>query len=508
MDTGHVEFEEIPPNPEDLIKSIAEQGYSLEAALADLVDNCISAAAQHVEILIDTDQEPYTLYLADDGNGMSEDLLKSAMRFPSSSPDGKRDDNDLGRFGLGMKTASFSQTRRFSVISRKRGTKKYAGRTWDVDLLKDGKWLLAVNDKQSIDSILSNYRKLSDGFLNSFNGFEPSTIVVWRGMYKFENYLSSTHRKTALKKEITEITSDYLSLVFHRFMERRVSPLKIRINNARLTEFNPFPIQEKDVRPIEFRERSFGSDSIKVEGFVLPSRAVAESVQAAGTWTTKRMSLMDMEGVYIYRVDRIISFGDWIGMTRKGPRLQLARLRVEIGNKVDHLLHLNVAKSQIQIPHDLRLGFEAYVEDLKTEAEREYYNRGLKRGTRKKAELYELFQYRPSTKGLLLEMNQDFPVLQELLREITPTQKSKLNILFRLLVTKINSIRKTQVQENYVQVDDDEGQRMESDLKIAIKSLLDAGVGRAQIKSKLLPELGYSTDSIPNEVISLLDNEE
>ena len=112
------------PNPENLIKSIAEQGYSLETALADLIDNAITANADKVEILTDTNNEPYTLFLADNGDGMSKNLLKQSMQFPSESPENNRNHADLGRFGLGMKTASFSQTRRFTVISRPKETEE------------------------------------------------------------------------------------------------------------------------------------------------------------------------------------------------------------------------------------------------------------------------------------------------------------------------------------------------------------------------------------------------
>ena len=149
-------FEDVTPNPEYLIKSIAEQGYSLETALADLIDNSISANASQVEILIDIEQKPFTLFLADNGDGMSEAILKKSMQFPSNSPDDSRMKNDLGRFGLGMKTASFSQTRKFTVLSRIKGSKKYYGRTWDLNLLKSGKWQIIVNTNSEIDIFLEN----------------------------------------------------------------------------------------------------------------------------------------------------------------------------------------------------------------------------------------------------------------------------------------------------------------------------------------------------------------
>ncbi|MEP7127785.1 MAG: ATP-binding protein, partial [Chitinophagales bacterium] len=137
----NIDYENADPNPEYLIKSIAEQGYSLESSLADLMDNSVSAKADKIEVLIKMEQEPFTLFIADNGNGMDEEVLKASMQFPSNSPEVPRNISDLGRFGLGMKTASFSQTRCFTVLSRKKGTKTYKGRTWDVNYLKHvGKW--------------------------------------------------------------------------------------------------------------------------------------------------------------------------------------------------------------------------------------------------------------------------------------------------------------------------------------------------------------------------------
>src|SRR5664280_274426 len=174
--------EDAYPNPEYLIKSIAEQGYSLESSLADLMDNSISANADKLEVLIKMDQEPFILFIADNGEGMNEEFLKASMQFPSKSPEDIRHTLDLGRFGLGMKTASFSQTRCFTVLSRKKGTEKYFGRTWDVNYLKQvGKWRLLINTDEEIQKLTAQYRSLSEGHINRFDKFEANTIVVWKG---------------------------------------------------------------------------------------------------------------------------------------------------------------------------------------------------------------------------------------------------------------------------------------------------------------------------------------
>lgn len=502
----NLSFENANPNPEYLIKSIAEQGYSLETALADLMDNSISANADKIEVLIKTDEEPFTLFLADNGNGMDEAVLKTSMQFPSNSPDDKRHGLDLGRFGLGMKTASFSQTRCFTVLSRKKGELDFSARTWDVDYLKSKKeWRLIVNSAAEVSQMLEDYKELSDNSLNKFEDFEPNTIVIWRGLYKFENYLEKENRQTALKKEITEVTSDYLSLVFHKFMERVENPVKIRINNKILSPFNPFPVIEKDFRPIAYKQRNFSTDTIKMEGFVLPSRSIDESKRGLTNWTTKNRSLMDMEGIYIYRADRIILFGGWNGLIKKAPRLQLARLRVEIGNSVDHLLHLNVAKSQVVIPHDLKKAFERYIDELRIEAEKEFFNRGIKNFANNKQQNREtLFERRASNKGVLLELNSEFPLLKEIRQELTGEQAAKFNLILKMINTSVNKIRHVHEESSFVNVEEKDGISV-NDILVSLKTLLNSGFTSEQIKKNILPGLGFEESSLPEEIKHLLN---
>jgi hypothetical protein len=499
-----INSEDAAPNPEYLIKSIAEQGYSLETSLADLMDNSISAKANNIEVLINMETEPFKLFLADDGDGMTEKQLSDNMQFPSNSPEGERLNSDLGRFGLGMKTASFSQTRKFTVLSKKKGDKKYYGRTWDVDFLKKYGWKIIVNSEEEVANLMYQYNQSSKDYLNRFEGFEPNTIVIWDGLYKFENYLKEKNRKSALKKEITEVTSDYLALVFHRFMERKDSPLKIRINNSIVAPFNPFPIEEKDFRQIEPKQSAFSSDVIKIEGFVLPSRAISESTKGITKWTTRLRGLMDMEGLYIYRANRIILFGGWNGIVKKAPRLQLARLRVEVGNSVDHLLHLNVAKSQIVIPHELRNAFEGYIQELKVEAEREYYNRGIRKFSENKTQDHiQLFERSYSNKGSILEVNSNFPLIKSLKETLNNQQKSQLNLFLRMVNTRINNIRHVHEDKEFVGIEEKDGISIE-DLKTNISELLGYGISKEMIFESILPNTGFKISSLPESIKSLL----
>jgi hypothetical protein len=367
-----------------------------------------------------------------------------------------------------------------------------------------GKWRLLVNTEEEIQKLLLKYHLISKGHINQFENFEANTIVIWNGLYKFENYLEQENRQNALKKQISEVTSDYLSLVFHRFMERKINPLNIRINNIRIAPFNPFP-SVNDFRPLEFKQKIFSTDTIKIEGFILPSRSIDESKIGNSIWTTKNRSLMDMEGIYIYRADRLIHFGGWNGLIKKVPRLQLARLRVEVGNSVDHLLHLNVAKSQVVIPHDLTTAFEKYIDELKIEAEREFFNKGIRKfSNNRNVDNIQLFERKSSNKGTLLELNNNFPLLRTLMDGLKKDQLAKLNLVIRMINTRINHIRQTHEEKAFVGIEENDGLSLK-DLIICINDLKESGLSSEQIIKDILPNLGFKEGSLPTEIMQLLN---
>ncbi len=489
--------EQSVPNAEYLIKSIAEQGYTLESSIADLIDNSVSAGANRIEVLIDTRARPLQLFIADNGHGMSEEELKKNMNFPSSSMEAERKSEDLGRFGLGMKTASFAQTRRFTVLSRKAGEETFAGRTWDVNHLADASWEIIVHNDKEINASVKKYRELSQGFLNPFSDFTPNTIVIWDGLYKFEENIDPDHQSEILQKELNETITEHLQLIFHRFMERK-DPLQIRVNNDHLKPFNPFPVS---ARSISAQQKMLVGNKLSLEGFVLPNRSLAES-KGTSEWTLSHKSLMDMEGMYVYRADRIIVFGGWNAVIKKSARLQLARLRVEIGNGIDQLFHLNVAKSSITIPYGERIAFIRYVSTLKTEAEKEYRNY-VTTGPKTKAEVKSLFMKVATTNGLSLEFDESFPLLQSLIDSLDQQQRKKMRIIFKMVTTTINKLRKVQSDENFVELAEKSG-IAETELKEMINVLLEGGMNKKDILNDIIPSMGVSENSLPESILNLL----
>ena len=467
------------------------------------MDNSITANATKIEVLTDIESDPFLLFIADNGDGMDPDSLMNNMQFPSKSPEYAREQTDLGRFGLGLKTASFSQTRSFTVLSKKREAKNYYGLTWDVDYLKEKKeWRILINSQEDITEILAKYQSISSDHSNQFTEFSPNTIVLWRGLYKFENYLKLENKKDAIRNEITNNTSEYLSIVFHRFMEKERNPLKIRINNTMAKPFNPFRFN-KGLRSLEPFQGDFNNDFVKIQGFILPNASIKETKELNNPWTPLNKSLMDMEGIYIYRADRLILFGGWNGLIKKMPRLQLARLRVDIGNKLDHLFHLNVAKSQISIPYDLKQAFLRSIVGLREEAQKEFYNSVTEKIPLKGSkETQILFNKSYSNKGAILNVNNEFPILKRLKESLNKEQITSLNFILKITTATLNSIRQI---ENVEIVGDNEKDGISMDEIIdSIKKLQNEGWNNEQIRKDILPIL-FSKTNLPEKVKILLN---
>ncbi len=500
---SEIQFEEVVPNPETFIKSIAEQGYTLETALADLMDNSISARADKIEVLSKKRDHKITVYIADNGIGMTESQLAENMRFPSQSVDAERDRGDLGRFGLGMKTASFSQTRKFTVISREIGSTKFYGRTWDVEYLRiTGKWRVKINTQEQIKAILDEYSSCSKNHQKEFDDFLPNTIITWEGLYKFENYLNPENQFKHFKEQLNKVTFEYLGIVFHNFMERNDKPLQIRINNKRIEPFNPFRSKSKKqtARSLGVREMQFENDVLKMEAFILPVSACDHEQQ----WSTENNNLSDLEGLYIYRGERVIYFGGWNNLIRKESKLKLARLKIQVGNLNDVKLQLNVSKSKISIPFELKQGVLSYIEELKENAKKEYNNRGIReKSKRKNNPDVTLLSRTVTTKGVIYEINKNFPLVKIISDDINDTQKNNFELLLRSINLLLNKQRHS--DEDYLKFIEEEDNNDTNAIVTAATQLISNGMNTDEVFELLLNDLGYNKNNLTKNLKNILN---
>ncbi|MGY3212478.1 ATP-binding protein [Mucilaginibacter sp. HD30] len=427
----------LSPPPVFFIKSISEQGYSLSTAVADLVDNSVTAGARRVELLINANVSPLRLYIADNGSGMTGDELSANMRFPSADLEAERAGNDLGRFGLGLKTGSFSQSRRFTLLSSKTGM-PYEARTWDVEYLKETKdWTLIVDSKEATEKYLEEYNAISSDFHGQSNDFIPRTIVIWDNLYKLERL----KKQSEINDELEELRS-HLGLVFHRFLQS--GRLEIRLNNSMVTGFDPFPVNADGVQQISENYWQTADAYVRFQGIILPKRAAVEVKEPDSIWAPAGKSLDECQGMFVYRNERLISYGLWLRALPKAIWLQFARIKIDITNTNDSEFHINVAKSSLKLPFGLKRAMAEMVIYVAGQASKEYRERlasGVIRNPSARNGL-SLISRESTASGPVLRISHDFELIRQLENQLTTAQVELLHTITGLIEKKLNQVWK------------------------------------------------------------------
>jgi hypothetical protein len=358
--------QELPPSASAGILSLRAFDYDLSSALADLVDNSISAGARKVEISTQWAEMDSWIAVVDDGCGMTDKVLLEAMRLGSTSPSQVRQPHDLGRFGLGLKTASIWACRRLTVLS------KFAGgtvcvRTWDVDrVVAENRWL--VGDTAEGD--------VATSFAKSLAARESGTVVLWQKM----DTLNSGGRREGVRTRESynrDLASALrmLGVTFHRFIEKDKAPVVIMAGGQPVVPWNPTVSDPPPQQTSHKALLAFSGETVKVSTYVMPySKNFASSTElqrAEGPlgWNAH-------QGFYVYRNDRLIVRGGWLGMFPSQDHYKLARVVVEIPNTLDIEVGISVTKTSVRLPEGLRADLEGEAKAARAGSVEVYRNRG------------------------------------------------------------------------------------------------------------------------------------
>jgi len=355
-----VEEHEVEPNADALIESLRDIGYTLSSALADIIDNSLTANASMISIRVDADPDNAAIAILDNGIGMSRNEVLEAMRPGSRSPKEVRDKSDLGRFGLGLKTASFSQCRCLTVLSRK-GDSTFAAK-WDLDLVVErNAWI--VKTTPVTDGI--RFAEMLDG---------DGTLVLWENL---DRVALNQNNETLIR--LMEEATRHLELVFHRFMKAEPGhrSVELDINGRSLVPVDPFvEWHDATIRQPEDR-RNFGNGMVTIQAFILPHR---NRVKTDREW--QKMGLaeghMRSQGFYLYRNRRLIRHATWFRLAPQHRLTQLARVRIDIGNESDTDWQIDVLKASASPPPALRKHLRRLIEGLGGRSKRVYRKRGAK----------------------------------------------------------------------------------------------------------------------------------
>lgn len=330
--------EDVPPGPQ-LMESMRAVGYTLESAIADLLDNSISANASHVRIHFASLADDYVSVI-DDGDGMSYAEAREAMKLAPTNARNARSGNDLGRFGLGLKTASLSQCRDITLVSKKNSVT--VGVRWSLDhLARTGRWSLLVLDDEEL-SRLPDIQLLEEQ--------TSGTLVLWRELDQLAEKLGGVSR--ALDEQMISVR-DHLQLVFHRYLAgEHGTPFAIFVNSVKLRQIDPFLSNHPatQIGPLETFEVS--GETISLRPYTLPFLSKLSSTDRERALIAG--SLRDSQGFYIYRAMRLVIWGTWFRIAAKDELGKLARVKVDIPNSLDHLWALDIKKSAAVPPPIIR----------------------------------------------------------------------------------------------------------------------------------------------------------
>lgn len=358
------------PQADTLMGSMRSMGYSFETALADVVDNSISANATTIRILFPTNHmEKLAVGILDDGVGMSDNDLYEAMRYGSTSSEIVRDINDLGRFGLGLKSASLSQCRILTVVSVYEG--KVSAYRWDFNYIQKKKqWYvlsLSIEECKNLP------------YFDLLESQGVGTLVVWSDF----DILAKANDGQVYDSlnEHKEIVSQHLSLIFHRYMNRSRNKIVFYVNNQKLKALDPF--LEAHPKTTTLKEKTIAvNDSngkeqyIKIKPFVLPylsDMSKKDKILMGGV-----EDMRTKQGFYVYRNERLIIWGNWFGMTRRNELTKNARIRVDIPNALDDIWSIDVKKQVAKIPKRIQNQLTKTVNDALGISVKKQTHRGRK----------------------------------------------------------------------------------------------------------------------------------
>lgn len=357
------------PKADMLMGSMRSMGYSFESAVADVIDNSISASCSVVKVLFPTNPlQKSCVGILDDGEGMDDEVLFEAMRYGSSANEEVRSETDLGRFGLGMKSASLSQCRVLTVVSIK--DSQLSAYTWDYNYIRDRKeWVVKKHNDDEIKCF---------PYIEQLLEYSNGTLVLWRDFDVLSK--SSDGQVYETLNNLKNVVAEYIALIYHRHLSLPAkSKITMYVNNHKIKAQDPF--LESNPKTTTKKERTiaindtFGIErQIRIKPFILPySTDLSEN--------DKKLiggieNLRSKQGFYVYRNNRLIIWGTWFGMKPRAELTKNARIRVDIPNTLDDIWSIDIKKQSATIPKRIQNQLKNTVTDALEISVRKQTHRG------------------------------------------------------------------------------------------------------------------------------------
>lgn len=393
----------VPPRVGAMLEALRGMGYSTATAIADIIDNSISAGATEVRVNFDWRDATSRISILDNGRGMDDAELENAMRLGDKNPLDVRAVGDLGRFGMGLKTASFSQCRRLTVASWK--SEQQTCLRWDLDELAanpDAGWVLFEGAAQDSEQFLP--AKMSAG-----------TVVLWEVL---DRVVTTGYTADDFNDLIDRVES-HLAMVFHRLLEADSPSFSILLNGRAVLPWDPF-MAGHPAKPWASPTARINTDVgvVEVASHVLPHKdklATDEYERSAGPegWTAQ-------QGFYVYRNKRLLVAGGWLGLGQKRAwnreeAHSLARIQLDIPNTADAAWKIDIRKSTARPPVSLRPWLTRLAEDSRQRARKVFAYRGVSTGGAGRVAVEQAWRVEHTHSGTRYRIDAKHPVIAAVL---------------------------------------------------------------------------------------------
>jgi hypothetical protein len=475
-----MDYEIAAPEPSSLIEALRSIGYNLPTAVADIIDNSIAAGARSANVDIHWNGNDSFISIVDDGCGMSAEELYDAMRPGCRNPLAPRSKEDLGRFGLGLKTASFSQCRKLCVLTRPSGG-ALSVRSWDLDYVAEKKeWRLLTSPTAAAVPYVRTVEKQAHG-----------TAIVWSALDRI-HAADTADPATAHSRfnDAIDHVRDHLALTFHRFIED--GSLSLKLNGNPVKAWNPF----MDYHPATYRSPDetipFRDSHVMFRGYVLPHKDKLTDEEFRVNAGPRGWN--GQQGFYVYRNKRLLVSGDWLRLGRpdlwtRDEHYKLARIRLDIPNSTDLEWHLDVKKSTARPPIPIQDRLTSLAESIRTKARTVFAYRGAY-GPRSPAQELERPWVSTLNKGYrVYRINRDHPTVRAILAKCSE-QIVHVEALLRLVeqtvpVQQIWLDTAEKSHDTAIPYSDVGFSQIRADLRKTFSYLVQTGLNRATVVERL-----------------------
>ena len=416
-----------------IVKTLSYSGYTLKSALADIIDNSIGANATEIKINFNFDSmtniDTWNVQIIDNGHGMNSKELEQAIKMGSCNMDDERSKSDLGRYGMGMKTASFSQADYFQVTS-KRENEKITSKAIDKRIIEDSNSWIGLDYDDSVDERLIT---------------SHGTIVEWKKLRFIEN---NSNPENDMIEKIKEVV-DYVGMIFHRFIESK--KVVIRIQDLPVEPWDPCFVGDLRTNIIYNQPYKYNDELINIKACILPS---SKQLSLEEEEKQFKNDSLKYQGFYVYRNDRIIIPGGWLNINKlsKHSKYNCVRISVDINSKLDSIFDVDFLKTKIIFPKSINEHLKYIADTARSQAKERIIKTGLGNAKMLKDKDKNVWNVKESKDGLEYSINFEHPLINEYIKDIPKDNLDNINKLLKLLVSTVPKIMtdiKTNVVSNY-----------------------------------------------------------